>query len=189
MNTYRILSVDPGSDKLGLALIAIDEQGQCEIEGTLELDASRVLLVNSYFADIELKHGRRFARIQAIRDLFLRELELIQPDHVLCESPFIHIRSHAYASLIETLQTLHQSVFDFDPNLGFETVAPMSAKSAIDATGKKGGDKDWIRAQLIDYLSSDPNVTINDTLDLNVVSEHEIDAIVIGYHFYRLHYG
>jgi len=188
MNEYRILSIDPGSDQLGLALSQIDAQYNWHLLGTLGLDASRVLSIHMLYQDLAERHGARFARIQALGELFRRELTLIDPDHVISESPFMHVKSHAYSALVEVLHMLKTNCFEYNPFICFETIAPLLAKKTIGMAGKDAGDKESIRTRLAEDLYSDPFVYINDEFDIYAVNEHEIDAILVGYHYFKSHF-
>ena len=183
----RILAFDPGTDSLGLAVLEIDLPTRA---GTFidvrTFIANRSLKYSDAWKDIAEDHHDRYARLLTHEVNVYEYAKSWQPHTVACESPFMFRMPKAFAALTECVYTLRNSIFKYDPSVGFWMVTPMEGKRVVGAAFK-GTTKDDVKAGLAKLLTN-PNdhhiyyqcPTLFDSLD-----EHSVDAMVIAIHHFN----
>ena len=168
MSKYiRILGIDPGSYTTGLALLVIDSK-------TSELVAIECELIDVY--DV-VKHDyvrdKLYERLFVMGKRLSSLLEYLVPDVVSIESGYIdRFRPGAYGVLSKVMYMIHNSIHQYDPMLMTEEFRPKVAKKIIQV---KDMDK---KATTKDALVLRKDITA--LIDLDRISEHEIDAISLG---------
>lgn len=180
----RLFSIDPGTDTTGLCFAVVDlEFGVYRVEETLLLQAERRLRFDSFYQDFEMIHGSRQARLRILADSLEYELARFSPHDVVCESPFIVARQiSAFEPLVQILHHYRLTVHRYDPRLSFNLIAPVQAKKAI-GMSKPGQTKSDMREGLIEVAEQSDltGLYVHPKVRLGSVSEHEIDAIIVGY--------
>ena len=170
---YRILSIDPGTDTLGVGVLDCDlKEGQVQVQHGGTLVSSRGL---HFFDHIEESFGTRQAKLHSHAQRLHWLLHHYQPQAVICESPYMGRFAQAFRALVECLTMIQSCVHQYNPSLAIETVDPPSAKKAVGASGR-GGDKNPIRRAIaqLQWLEFHPS------LDLSQLDEHAIDALAVG---------
>lgn len=172
----RILSIDPGTNKLGVSF-AIAHLGNrtFTIQEAFTVDIDRLVnIVNSDKVDSHGKYNTMTASIyQLIKELILD----YQPDWVICESPYMNSRFPLpYALLTLCVQTIYKSVKDYDVTIGFTLIDPASVKKQLGVKGNSG-DKTAVYRALLECPFIHSIVDLNNNID-----EHASDAIAIGYY-------
>jgi Holliday junction resolvasome RuvABC endonuclease subunit len=99
----------------------------------------------------------------------------MQPDLVICESPYMDKRFPlSYMLLSLCSQAVQQAVKDYSTFIPFEFIDPASAKKGVGAKGNNG-DKELMRQAVLSCAY------ITGGMDLTRLDEHTIDSIAIGY--------
>ena len=172
----RILSIDPGTNRLGVSFaIAHLGKKQFIVQEAFTIDTDR--LVNVIYSDKVDSHGKYNAVTITVYNLVKELIESYQPDWVICESPYMNSRFPLpYALLTLCTQTIYQSVKDYDVSIGFSLIDPASVKKRIGAKGNSG-DKTAVHKAVLNapYLTSLMDITTG-------IDEHASDAIAIGYY-------
>lgn len=177
----KVLSIDPGTHKTGLAFFEIDPV----CKKLLKLTAWTVYatklkndtgLVEDFFSD-------RFLRLYKLRNELIRVFEKESPDIIVYEGPFVHgLKPSAFGPLV-ALQTLVQdAVINYNSGIPFITIQPQQAKKAIGVAGKKG--KDVVRESISN--NKELNLALKENnIDFKTLSEDSLDAIAVGYYAIR----
>lgn len=171
-DTFKILSIDPGTQTLGYAVLEINID-------TLEVvdcfawtvDSTRLDIYNEETA---LTYSEKFARIISHKTNFKNVLDFYQPLIVVSETPFFSImRPSAAGPLYELFATLEQTVYEWDKEKPLYKAEPRSVKKFVNAVDHK--DKNAVKTALkkIDELKS---------ANLDFLDSHSIDAIAVGYY-------
>lgn len=187
-NHLRLLSIDPGTDTVGVAINSVDlEQGQLHVLETVLLNGGKRLRFDSYYQYLEEIHGARHARISVLGECLYKELQAFQPHDVVCESPFVGKRmTSAFEALVQVIHAFRSVLYRYDPFLSLELIAPMKAKEAVNQA-RSDVKKEDIRTA-VEKISKSPQkskIYFSDEVDIHQISEHEIDAIVIAYARFR----
>lgn len=170
---YRIMSIDPGSDTLGLTLLTVDlRNGTITIEYSSTFEASRMLryLPPGYESTFGSMHSRMYCHQQMLVDM----MGQFKPHAVIAESAFLKKRfPRAFEVLITGLEMIRGALRIYNPWMLLETVEPSAAKKAV---GHKGNskDKEGVHACVINYPGLIWHV---DPLSLD---EHSSDSVAIG---------
>jgi Holliday junction resolvasome RuvABC endonuclease subunit len=168
----RVISIDPGSDTLGVAVLAYDLED--EILSLVEvqtLQGHRNARIDPDYAKL---HGDRVGRLKShyriLSKLFLRT----QPHVVVSEGPFMARHAAAYAALVEAITYIRFALEEYRTDLRLDVIDPPTVKMGVGAAGN--ADKDTVRKCILslDFLAN-PNGINLETLD-----EHSIDAIAVG---------
>lgn len=174
--SIRVLAFDPGSTKMGWALICYDLEQCSAIVPKHGLLTGQHLLKER--KELQHKFSKAFIILEVYYHIFCRLIETHRPDFVVTEGAFYYRFVQAYASLTLVIHTLRRACHD---TLGrdLHEVAPMETKKLV--TGISMADKDQIKAALL----ARANLTIDDTEDapLAEMSEHEYDAVGHGLTF------
>jgi Holliday junction resolvasome RuvABC endonuclease subunit len=170
-DTVTILSIDPGTIRLGFSIIKLSIKDLEIVEAfAWTIEATRL---EFYKEDVVLVHGEKFARIIAIKKMFKYVLEFYRPLSVVCESPFFNMtRPSAAGPLYELLATIEQTVFEWDDQKPLYKVEPKTVKKAVGASAN--AKKDEVRVA----VSKVPELQC---ACLDFLDEHAIDAIAVGY--------
>lgn len=178
-STYRILSIDPGSETIGYCVSEVGIQTK-QIEHITAWTITGSLLAN-LSEQAAINYGARFARIRAHADLLNKILVQYEPTYVAIETPYYNPRRPgAFEVLVEVLSMIRNTVFDWNPWITVMLIDPASIKKSIGVSGKSG-DKEAVRQALSDIPSLQSFIT--DELD-----EHAVDAIAVGVCFHRSEY-
>lgn len=171
---FRIFAMDPGTDTLGVAVLAIDfRTGKVSALGGLTIHSGKT--TNDYGVG-ERFYGNRYMRLENSKEALKALLNRYQPHAIVHESPFMRKFAEAYRALSECIQNIRQACFEYDPSIVIEYVDPPTAKIAVGTPRIKGVTKDDVRNALLQLgLSVEPGV------DLSTWDEHTVDAGAVGY--------
>lgn len=175
--TACIIGIDPGTEHLGLCSIHFDVI-------TLELKAIRAYTFVGtklpYFSQaIALTHGDKAARLAAHKENLIHVFRLLRPLAVASESPFFNmLRPNAYGPLVETITTIREALYEYDPYSVLHMIDPPSVKNAVGAKG--GAKKEQVQEAIlrlngIPFADGGPQVW----------SEHARDSFAVAYARYR----
>lgn len=172
---YRVLSIDPGTDTLGLALLEVNlETKKVVVPHARTFSGDRM---SRRFGEYIEVHGEKAARLYAHEVGLTEIMELWLPHAIICESPFLGRFPQAFAALVECLVSIRRAVYNYDRTITLETVDPPTAKKSVGVVGK-GTTKEDVKNAL-KRLDGRTLVVIP---DLDSLDEHSIDAIAVGYH-------
>lgn len=184
----RLLTIDPGTDQLGIAYlqINIDQQNLIVVDAST-FSAAKRLRFDPYYQQLEVTHGSRFARLWIHQATLYHELYRWYPHEVISESPFIgRLHTHAFEALVQCVHSLRETLFHYDPWMQLQLIAPMEAKKAIHRShrGVMKSDVQYALDQLLNR-PQDSGLMIHDDLDWDGLDEHALDAIAVGYARYQ----
>jgi Holliday junction resolvasome RuvABC endonuclease subunit len=174
----RILSIDPGTNTLGVAILRIQGPNTA-LEYAFTLQVGK--LYTRYPLIIE-NHGDKVAKLYTVQQDLLKLMEAWKPTYLVSEGPFMGSFPAAYAALVECLDAIRRAVLKYDETLPLTVISPSIVKKSIGVSGKSG-DKTLVRAA----LSTKEAFTIMTDISLNNLDEHAIDAIAVGLAFRKLH--
>lgn len=171
---HRLLSIDPGTVNLGVAISDITTG-----VGMKVLDASNLQLKKVLTDERIREVTRKFAIREIIRDYLYKTLVYWQPSAVISEVPYLNESLNSFLSLYECNLATREAIQMYSATMAFHGVDPASAKKALGIPGNSG-DKALVFEQ----------VTNSEHIDLSLVipkqmSEHAIDAILIGNYYYK----
>lgn len=167
------MSIDPGSDTLGLTLLTVDlRNGQITVQYSSTHEASRMLryLPMGY----EDAHGAMRSRMYCHQQMLVDMMTQFRPHTVIAESAFLKKRfPRAFEVLIVGLEMIRGALRIYNPTMVLETVEPSAAKKAV---GHKGNskDKEGVHQCVINY----PGLIWN--VDPYSLDEHSSDSVAIG---------
>lgn len=171
IDTVTVLSIDPGTTTMGLAIIRLSiesleirEAFAWTVEAT-RLDFYRQETVDTY--------SEKFARIISIKKMLAEVLRYYKPLSVVCETPFFNMRRPSAAGpLYELLTTIEQTVFEWDCQKPLYRVEPKTVKKAVGAS--HNAKKDEVKKAL-------SQVKELQCANLVFLDEHAVDALAVGY--------
>lgn len=170
---YRIVSIDPGTDTLGVSLLELDLRTH-----VISLHSSmthRGHLLAKQYPILADKHTERFARLMAHRYNLLSIFQQYQPHSIACEAPYMGRFPQAYAALVECCMIVRQACVEYDPSIKPFFYDPPSVKNCV-GVGGKNGDKD----QMKNAVRNLPNLQNPNGIILEDLDEHSIDSIAVG---------
>lgn len=173
---YRIMSIDPGTDTLGVAIIDINllTRAVSLIHVTTLFGGKRA----KQFPDIMEIFGERHSRLYSLKDEIYDILITTNPNCIISESSYMGKFAAAFEAGVESLWAIRDAVGAYDPGMCLETIDPSSVKKSVGLLGKseKGGNKDGVRTCVLS-LSKLINLSGKNLADLD---SHSIDAIAVG---------
>jgi len=172
-STFTMLSIDPGSDCLGLACFEV-AFGSYEIVSVKArtLVGTKMLGKDTWAEEI---HGNRLARIRVLEETLLRIFNMEEPVFIVSEAPFINMRRpQAYGALTEVICAIRNAVFNYDPWKKLLLIDPPTVKKAVGAPGNAG--KDDVKLHLLKFSG----LNYSGDTSLADLDEHSIDAICVG---------
>lgn len=170
-DTFKILSIDPGTQTLGYAILEVDIQTLKVVNCfAWTVDSTRLEL---YSEETAATFSEKFARIIAHKVNFNNVLEYYQPLVVVSETPFFSImRPSAAGPLFELFTTLEQTVYSWDKEKPLYKAEPRSVKKFVGVVDHK--NKDAVKQALI---------KIEELKHANIefLDNHSVDALAVGY--------
>lgn len=174
----RILSIDPGTNTLGIAILRIQGPNTA-LEYAFTLQVGK--LFTRYPLIIE-NHGDKVAKLYTVQQDLLKVMEAWKPTYLVSEGPYMGSFPAAYAALVECLDAVRRAVIAYDETLPLNVIDPARVKKAIGVSGKSG-DKTLVRAA----LATKEAFTLMADITLDKLDEHAIDAVAVGLAFRKLH--
>ncbi len=172
MDTYNLLSIDPGSQTLGLCVYTICSKTNIILNirtKTIHLDK---LPMNNLFDTINNKDDKLLSLHNFIKALLIEE----QPLAVVIESPFFNRFSpKAYGVLTEVVTYVKLACYSYSVLVNVTMVEPLAVKKAV-GVGYRDG-KEGVSNSVKNMDVFKPFIHAN-------MTEHEFDAIAIGWWFY-----
>lgn len=173
-NSFKLVSIDPGTDNLGFCIMDISYENFSILKTTVStIVASKSVFEDSLISQI---HGYRMARIQKLKQTLIDHFNKINPAIIVCESPFFNPRRPgAFQPLAEILFAIKESTIEYNSWLPLYLIDPSSIKKSVNAPGN--ADKIIMKKQVCSLtdLNYEGDVTLED------LDEHSIDAIAVGY--------
>lgn len=170
----RILSVDPGTNQMGVAITTLSFPGRlCTIDYVNTINIDRQHKDHHALDD----HGGELTKQLVIRDVMLDLIQLYQPHVVVMESPYMGRFAQAFKLLTKCMHTSQLTTYGYDPDLPFVFYDPATIKQHIGVKGTSG-DKNLmteaIRSRMGSEIILDPHL-------FSLLDEHSVDAIAVGY--------
>lgn len=162
-NIYTIIGTDPGGH-LGVGILYVDIF-------TLEIKKieSTTITLEKY-----VKNDTMLERLMLLENIITKLYYDIQPAAVSMEVSFMNMKyPNAVMILTQYVSTIEKTWYNCNPFLRIFKYAPMYIKSKMSGTGK--ADKDDMRKAMSKHKE------LNKLVDLEYMSEHEVDAVSIAY--------
>lgn len=175
----RILAFDPASGTMGWAVLEYDvkkKRTTVTHHGLVEGEKAAKELRKTMLAEF----GRQYTTLCAIRDVLKSLITTVNPDYVTSEGPFAHRFVQAYASLKLVVDRIRQASHEI-LNQTTHEIQPTEVKA--DAAGSGTAKKEEVKAGLL--AKKDLLFTASTRKSVKDASEHEIDAIGVGYAFIK----
>lgn len=147
---FNILGIDPGTMKLGIAIITVNRHTLEIISSTATtFNADKMLPRNSWMAEV---YGERAARIAELEEAIYEWLLFYRPSDVVSESPFFNsTRPMAYGALVEILSAVRRAVQRYCNWMALHLISPSEVKNAVGAKGD--GNKDAVQKRILAMTS------------------------------------
>ncbi len=169
----RILSIDPGSTNLGMAVLEVNHF-------TNEV---KVIHVNTFIIDNIVRHaysnyefiyGTNAARLHAIGELVYSMCNAWGIDDVASEAPYMGRFPRAFEVLTYCMATIKFALLRYFGDKPIVVYDPATVKVAMGVKGNSG-DKQAIAIA----LTKQPYLNLNG-FDVNLLDEHSTDSIAVG---------
>lgn len=169
----KLISIDPGVNFCGISVIDTSKDTFKVLE-TLLVNNNRKLPPE--YRNLETTLDSRTAKIVRICDIVRKYLEKYGAEKVVIESPFYNaLTPPAFSSLLEVINTVKYLAV-YPKRVSVTMVDPKTVKMMF--TTKGNANKELMRETLADKISK-KEVLMD--IDLEGISEHEVDAIAIAY--------
>lgn len=171
---FRIVSLDPGSQHLGVAVM------EDYLDGTNKVVDSAWTVhlkdTNPHYSALVDLHGSRVVRLMIMFDAVLDVLRTVRPHAVIVESNYLGRFATSFAALVECVAVVRNATYQYDKFLPLYQVDPSSAKVNVGMKRIKGTTKDDVK------IAVKARQDISWQCDLEELDEHAIDAVAIGYY-------
>lgn len=175
----NIIGIDPGTTHLGFSVINVDISNlQINSSVAYTLNGAKLSDDNSWLAQT---YGDRFNRINALENSLSEIFEQFRPTIICAESPFFGLRHpNAFQALTEVICAIRNAVYKHDIWMTLKLVPPSSVKQAIFAKGN--ATKTTMKDCLTNLM---PELNYNGNIPFNLLDEHSVDALAVGYYAYN----
>lgn len=170
MNVIRILGVDPGNN-LGIGVLTVD------------LDTSAILCVDTSIHVLDsyinpLSHDTMLDRCMVLGNIITEYMKCYNPLVVGLESSFMNVRfAKSVIQLSQYVMTIEMSVRKYDYWTRLFKYPPKMVKALVGAGGDAG------KSDMLSNMKKIPE--ISNLVNLDLLTEHEIDALSIAYISYK----
>lgn len=168
-----LLSIDPGVNNCGLSVI--ETHPQFKVVTTHNVKNTRKF--NEQEKQLEARYNTRVVKVQAITEKVTQLLDTYPNiTQVAIEAPFYnHLTPQAYGSLLEVISAIKYNIL-VPRNLPYRMLEPMLVKRLFADKGM--AKKEVMKQFLITKVQSQAIIFDG---DIELLTEHEIDAIAVGY--------
>lgn len=175
---FKIFSIDPGINHLGLSISEVDFSNQKILNTTTRTIHVKEKNLSNYSI---VNYGLKQAKIDYINEIFIDYVTEHKPITLAIETPFYNIkRPAAFMPLVELLYQLRISLRDTLHNANLALYQPSIIKKTIGASAicKKEEVKDYVlkKKDFFNYIGDVP---------IEELDEHSIDSLAIFYTHYR----
>jgi len=170
-NNFNIIGVDPGSNFVGVSVLEVNvETFQIHKISSETINLSKIKSRTEPNYDITYKMDNL---LHYLTELFRAN----NPSVVSIENPFMFSkRPGAVIPLAKSLAIIEQAAITYDDSVLIYRISPSEVKNAIGAKGN--ADKDTMLSTL------EHHPILGYYIDIERMSEHEIDAVAMGYGAY-----
>lgn len=166
---YTIVGIDPGTTNTGVAVMVIDNSLQV-------LSIKPYLLSIAPYNIYNMNYENYTERLFNISARVSNLLHAVRPEHIAVETPFYNsLRPAAYGPLSELLYALKCCITNYDASVTSMLYTPSQIKTTVKSNAI-GSKEDMLVTML-----SIPEVVSKLNVDLNNITDHEVDAIAIAY--------
>jgi len=165
LTTFRLIGIDPGSNS-GVAIYHIDP---------VDMSIVHIETVTYALNNIApMADDFQLSRVMTLGNLCDRLQEHYQPVMVALEAAFMNSRfPKAVMQLSQYTSAVERSFMTKDPFIKLVKMAPKYIKRYIGGGGNANKDDMTAAVSVIKEVS--------DKVDLSALTEHEVDALAIGY--------
>ena len=173
-----IIAIDPGINSTGLAVLE-DKETYLQVHTTAFVKGNRAFTKEEKL--LEKQQDSRYVRAIAILTK-LQELVNTYPiEAVISEAAFYNPRRPiAYSSLLEVIFAVKYGLIK-EIKVPFKTMAPKLVKSLFNQHGASLKDD---MSKRLTLLIEKGLLQLDKNIQLTELTEHEIDAIAIGWSYY-----
>lgn len=169
-----LLTIDPGLNNCGVVV-------SDPVNGFTVIDSLCVKNTRKFSDEekiLELKYGSRAVKVLSIVKSIEEMVDRYSPTKIIVESPFYHhLTPMSYSILLEVIVAIRYMVV-MPRNIDFGSIEPMLIKKLFTSHG--ASSKDVMREFLIRKIDEG---SIKIHRPVAELSEHEVDAIAVGYVF------
>lgn len=177
-NAFKVLAIDPGLNNIGVAVFDINAVDVSITKITaLTLKEERVLqrvtLDDDYVPERTIKRQRMV-------DAVMRVVRSTDPVVFVSESPFFNrSKPGSFAVLTEVISDIFHEVLSYNNNIRLLVVEPLLVKHTLGVAGQKG------KEVVCEAMAKMPEIVTLLETPLETLDEHAIDAIGVGYTFFK----
>ena len=182
--TFNIVGIDPGSTTMGVACLGVSLNNlSLKSVETFQITADQPTGGVKLADGLLEYYPPRSIRMLEIQRRLQTAFDFYQPVQIACESPFYNPRNpNAYGVLVEVVKTVEDTVRSWNPWRPLYRIESTAAKKSVNPTN------DQLAKEL--KLIKDSKLRIKEAvrifpelhmLNLDIMTEHEIDAVVVGY--------
>jgi len=179
-NIYRVMGLDPSASCTGIALLDIDLNNQEIINIATSKILPKEIYRYKYFTDGLNINGpeKSDLRINLIITTLSDYLSTHKPDIIYSEKPHIDTLHLNNVYLLNKLKVKIEDLIKEHKILHYQMLS-TTAKKIIGANTRKGRLKMTAKERVKDSMSKVEPIT--KLININNISDDEIDAILIGY--------
>lgn len=171
------MGIDPGINNLGLAALELSVH---ETRPFKLVYADTIHGVHNEYGMVD--DGQKSLAAEGLTRAYSQALKVIDPDFVGCEDNFLGLSAASFKRLIEVVSYFRIHTLESDRCVWFKLVLPRLAKQIVGADFRGSGKDDVTKG-----LKACPFLDLNG-FDLDQLSEHANDAILIALYFAVLYY-
>jgi Holliday junction resolvasome RuvABC endonuclease subunit len=171
---YYIVSIDPGNTTTGVAIYEIDYQTQ-RVISIEAMTLQSIRLVDHTELDPD-QYSESLIKLHRLTDTLTEILLQYQPVEIVSESCFYHrVHPAAYGSLLTVINAYRTATIRHNPNVMFYTIEPIVIKRTIRVDSIKE------KTDVAKAIMRIPEIMSVLVTPIEMLDEHAIDAIAIGY--------
>ena len=178
-NSFKLLSIDPGTRHLGLAYYTVDSRDYRIL--SLYTETVKVWKETLPPGIEEELYTDRFFKLLRISTKIRTTMDLFKPSIVACEGPFFNgAFPDAYGALCSVVTIITEQVHHHNPAVEFHTYQPQEVKKVVGAKLIRNNTEEAKRAVRV-AVSENTEIMAGLKDNLDDLSEHAVDAIAIGF--------
>lgn len=177
-NRFTLVAIDPGLNNIGVAIFVIDTR----LLKILSISAftikeerveDRSCMDEEYVNEQTVKRSRMVSSVLTV-------IEKNFPEALVSESPFFDRRKPgSFAVLTEVINEIFSGTLRFNNNIRISMVAPLLVKHTLGVAGQKG--KEVVK----EAMAKETELLALLQDDFEKLDEHAIDAIGVGYTYFK----
>lgn len=168
------LSIDPGVNNTGLTVFSLNKKFKIHYS----YNVNNLRKFTDEEKELEKIYGQRTIKVLYILEKIKKILNSYEIEEVVVEGPFYNaLTPVAFGSLLEVINAIKYTLL-IPNNINIVVLEPLLIKKIF--TKERLANKELMKLFFLEKIHKE-EIEIDDEININILTEHQIDSIAVGF--------